>query len=513
MTDVTVYTEAERQVLSAMMHGGAEAATEHLTPRDFYSPRHATLYDHILELWGGGEPTDPPALLKRLADRGELTNSTTAPYLHDLWALEGEPLQVGYYARIVLDGADQRRAAETAAKLAQAATITDADVRREKIGAILDSLRVDQDATAGPDSWTPVDLGPYLDGTIVRPEPNIGIVRVDGLQLLYPGKEHSVIGEMESGKSWFSLACVAAELMSNRTVVYVHFEEDDPGDTVDRLRLLGVPAYQIRTQFAFIGPHAPATPERIAKLAARRPSLVVLDGQNEGMILHGQEIREEGGAGEFRNLLIKPWTAVGAAVLACDHVVKNGDDRGRYAIGSVHKGNALNGSLIVLENAEPFGRGERGVSRVYVVKDRPGHIRRHGQKTKTPGKTYLGMLVVDDTRRWRDELDLSWSAPADAAPEAEVDKRDPYAEAKAKILDVLAGQPEQSVGSMRKLEALVREGGYVFGRGALAEPVEGLVVTGVLEEVPGRRGATGYRIKATQEAGATDPPAQSSLPI
>jgi hypothetical protein len=277
-------------------------------------------------------------------------------------------------------------------------------------------------------------------------------------------------------------------------VVYVHFEEDDPGDTVDRLRLLGVPAYQIRSQFAFIGPHAPATPERIAKLAARRPSLVVLDGQNEGMILHGQEIREEGGAGEFRNLLIKPWTAVGAAVLACDHVVKNGDDRGRYAIGSVHKGNALNGSLIVLENAEPFGRGERGVSRVYVVKDRPGHIRRHGQKTKTPGKTYLGMLVVDDTRRWRDELDLSWTAPADTTPEAEVDKRDPYAEAKKAILEVIAAQPEQSVESGRKLEALMKEAGFKLQKGSLNAPCDGLVVTGRLEEIPGKRGGTGYRI-------------------
>ena len=36
--------------------------------------------------------------------------------------------------------------------------------------------------------------------------------RSDGLQLIYPGKEHAVIGEMESGKSWLLVACVAAEL-------------------------------------------------------------------------------------------------------------------------------------------------------------------------------------------------------------------------------------------------------------------------------------------------------------
>ena len=38
-----------------MKRGGAEEATRHLTPGDFYEHRHATLYDHILELWGMSE--------------------------------------------------------------------------------------------------------------------------------------------------------------------------------------------------------------------------------------------------------------------------------------------------------------------------------------------------------------------------------------------------------------------------------------------------------------------------
>lgn len=513
MSDPQLFVDAERQVLSAIMHGGAEAATEHLAPSDFYSPRHAVMYDHLLELWGAGEPTDPVALLKRLSDRNELTRSDTATYLHEIYALDGDPLQIGYYARIVLDGADQRDAAVAAVKLAKAAEISDPDTRRAKTAEILAELTRSSERSQGTDSWSPLDLGPYLDGTVTRPEPTIGLQRQDGLQVIYPGKEHSVIGEMESGKSWFTLACTAAELMQGNTVVYVHFEEDDPADTVDRLLALRVPGYQIRSHFLFIGPHTPASPDRIARLAERRPTLVVLDGQNEGMILHGQEIREEGGAGEFRNLLIKPWTAVGAAVLACDHVTKDKENRGRYALGSIHKGNALNGALIVLENAEPFGRGERGMSRVYVVKDRPGHIRRHGQKTKTPGKTYLGMMTVDDTRQWHDGLDLVWATPASTAPDDEpISKSDPYREAKEAILRALADQPEQSVPSMRKLEALIREAGYAVRRGSLQGPADGLVVSGRLEEVPGGRGATGYRIKAVVEPPSTDPGEQLSLP-
>lgn len=150
MSDPTVFVEAERQVLSAMMHGGAEAATEHLAPSDFYSPRHAVMYDHLLELWGAGEPTDPVALLKRLSDRGELTKSETAGYLHEIYALHGDPLQIGYYARIVLDGADQRAWSTAAVKLAKAAELTDADSRRDKVAEIVAELSGESKAAAKP---------------------------------------------------------------------------------------------------------------------------------------------------------------------------------------------------------------------------------------------------------------------------------------------------------------------------------------------------------------------------
>ena len=66
-----------------------------------------------------------------------------------------------------------------------------------------------------PTTWEPVDLGPYLRGQIKPPAPpSIGLCRTDGVRLLYPGCEHTVIGETESGKTWLALACVAAELVA-----------------------------------------------------------------------------------------------------------------------------------------------------------------------------------------------------------------------------------------------------------------------------------------------------------
>src|SRR5690349_6758779 len=62
------------------------------------------------------------------------------------------------------------------------------------------------------ESWKPADLGPYLDGTYEVPTPSVGLHRTDGLHFLYPGKHHEILGETESGKTWFCLIAVLAEI-------------------------------------------------------------------------------------------------------------------------------------------------------------------------------------------------------------------------------------------------------------------------------------------------------------
>lgn len=287
----------------------------------------------------------------------------------------------------------------------------------------LDPWEVDQPPEVAPDeapdgddedeadTWEPVDLGPYLRGEVVRPAPAVGLIRTDGVRLLYPGKEHAVIGEMEAGKGWFALLSAVTEMLAGNHVVYVHFEEADPGDTVERLVALGADDELILALFHFVGPAKPIKPKQRKRLAGIGATLVVLDGVNEGMNLHKLGIRDEDGAAEFRRIMVKPFTRRGAAVLSCDHVIKDRETRDRYALGSIHKGNALDGALIVLENADPFGRGLRGRSHVYATKDRPGHLRRSGVPTKLPGKTFMGELVVDDTRTLHDALSVTFFAP------------------------------------------------------------------------------------------------------
>lgn len=267
---------------------------------------------------------------------------------------------------------------------------------------------VDDETSGRVTSWTAFDLTAYVNGTVTRPEPTVGARRRDGLRLFYPGLEHAVIGQTEGGKTWLLLASATAELMAGNVVIYVHFEENDPSSTVSRLlRQFRVPAETLLSNFKFIGPEHPVYPGRIDELCAERvPSLVVLDGQNEAMALHGQKINDPDGAADFRRRLVKPWTRHGAAVAAADHVTKDPSVNGQgYALGSVHKLNGLSGAGFLVENREAFGEGLKGNSGIYVVKDRPGLLRKAGKPTSVPRKFHVAEMVIDDTGdAWSFEL-------------------------------------------------------------------------------------------------------------
>ena len=363
-----------------------------------------------------------------------------------------------------------------------------------------DAERQDDGADDEPTTWEPVDLGPYLAGTIVRPEPTVGAHRSDGQRFIYPGREHAVLGETESGKTWLALARVAAELAAGNRVVYLHYEESDPGSTVERLRLLGVTPDDMVARLRFAAPSRPVHLGWLEELLTPAPALVVHDGVNEAMSLHGADIMAADGASSFRRRLILPCLRAGAATLACDHLPKNVDGRGRDAYGSVHKGNAIDGARFVIENAKPFGRGLRGVSYVFVTKDRPGQLRAHGKPTKLPGKTFFGTLIVDADLGSSADFRLGLYAPSDDDDTAATAGGSDLAEL---IHDTLAEQPGGAVAASRTLFALLRQAGHAYRDTAVRNALDDLLVAGRVVEVPGKRGARGYR--AVPETGDNGP--------
>lgn len=229
-------------------------------------------------------------------------------------------------------------------------------------------------------SWAPVDLASALDGDGQEDAPAF-LTRTDGVALLYRGKAHALSGEPEAGKGWFALAASAEVLSAGGCVAYVDFESDAP-EVAARMRALGVPRDALLDRFVYLRPDEPLGDEAQADLALvleRRPALVVLDGVTESLVMHGLDLASNTDVASWRGRIVRPLTATGAAVLELDHVVKDREARGRYAIGAQHKLAGVDVSYRI-DVVEPFGRGRDGAARLSVLKDRPGHVRRHADE-------------------------------------------------------------------------------------------------------------------------------------
>jgi replicative DNA helicase len=112
---------AEQCVLGAMLLSKDAIAdvVETIRGSDFYHPQHETIFDAILDLYGGGEPADAVTVANELTKRGKLAKLGGAPYIHDLLSAVPLAANAGYYADIVRDKAILRRLADAATHIAQ----------------------------------------------------------------------------------------------------------------------------------------------------------------------------------------------------------------------------------------------------------------------------------------------------------------------------------------------------------------------------------------------------------
>lgn len=257
-------------------------------------------------------------------------------------------------------------------------------------------------------SWRPVDLTDVLNGTYKPIEPTVGR-RSDGVGMFYPGRLHTIASESEAGKTWLALHATLSELQAGKSVGYLDFE-DDEGGVVGRLLAVGAKREWIRERFAYFRPDEAINSlgnrtDLAEYLADVKPTLMVLDGVTEAMSMHGMEMKDNTDVARFGKMLPGWIAARGPASVALDHVVKDKEARGRYAIGGVHKINGLNGAAYTLDNRQPFGIGRTGRSTVYITKDRPGQLRRHSLPGRE-GLFWFGDLVMKSHDETFVEADL-----------------------------------------------------------------------------------------------------------
>ena len=112
---------AEQCVLGGMLLSKDAIAdvVEILRTGDFYQPRHASIFDTILDLYGRGEPADSITVAAALVDAGDIGRIGGVAYLHTLIASVPTAANASYYARIVSERAVLRRLIEAGTRIVQ----------------------------------------------------------------------------------------------------------------------------------------------------------------------------------------------------------------------------------------------------------------------------------------------------------------------------------------------------------------------------------------------------------
>ncbi len=235
--------------------------------------------------------------------------------------------------------------------------------------------------TDEPHHWRPEDL---IELAANPPEPpTIG-------GLLYPGKRTVLSGETESMKTWLALILCKAELDIGLAVCWVDLDAMGPGALLARLRLLGVEDQAISDRFVYYQPDKPLDARHTEPIAEtihdRHIRLCVIDAFNPYLAMHALDPNSTTDVEKFWQLHADPICNAGAAPTLLDHVVKNTENRGKYAYGSERK---ASGAIVHLgfKPLEILRQGGIGRSLLSVHKDRPGYLTRPA----------LGRLVIDST--------------------------------------------------------------------------------------------------------------------
>lgn len=369
--------DAERQVLGAMLQSprAIDAVIPLINGTDFRLPAHELIFDAAAELHLTGQPVDPITVADHLA--ADLGRAGGQAHLHELYQGVITAANADYHAAIVAERSAERRTQRTALQLISRIQAGDGTPIAQLIEQAREALaRVPSGTTDDTSTWEPVDLGALLDADEIDlgPTPQV-MTRTDGKPLLYPGAIHSISGEPGSGKTWAAIIAVDQEIRAGHHVLYLDFE-DRAATLIGRLRSLGTPENAIRAHVRYIRPETALNPTARTALdkAATGCTLAVIDGITEAMTLHGLSLMDNEDVARWLALIPHHIANLGPATLQIDHVVKNAEARGRYAIGGQHKLAGITGVAFKMLTVKSFGRGNDGHAKLVIDKDRHGHV-------------------------------------------------------------------------------------------------------------------------------------------
>lgn len=307
--------------------------------------------------------------------------------------------------QVMLQKQADERAAREADELAAATRFELRRLRARKAAELQYSDQVHLETAHTADdlssSWAALDLRKILDGSYEAEEPEL-MPRTDAVHLLYRGRVHTFQGESESGKSMVAQAVAAQLLRVGGRIAYLDFESD-ASVVVGRILQMGCAPDAVENGLLYMRPGVrPGATRRDREawenLLACQLDLVVIDGVTEAASVFGVVSKDNDEITAWNREFARPLAQrTGAAVIQVDHVTKDADSRGRFAIGAQAKMSALDGASYVVEVKEPLGRGLRGVIAMRIAKDRPGAIRPHCGPFRASDRTQEACRVIVDS--------------------------------------------------------------------------------------------------------------------
>jgi replicative DNA helicase len=167
------WTEPEYATVGSLLLAPAELRQVRgwLRPEDFATPLAGEVYGLVLTMTANGTPVDPITVREELRKAGRLRRDGW-PAMELIRMVEAvpSPLSVGYYGRLVLEGALYRRVEQTGKRLVQAGRNRRGEVDdvfgliRDECQQLVDLRRRYVDATSTP----PGRGGPTPVGSLVR---------------------------------------------------------------------------------------------------------------------------------------------------------------------------------------------------------------------------------------------------------------------------------------------------------------------------------------------------------
>lgn len=473
--------DAERAIIGSCLldKQAIASSSEIVTPADFYHPAHELIYDTITHLYARLHPVDPITVADELTRRGQLDRAGGHAALHEAALAVTSTASSSYYAAIVARHALRRRLITAGTRITQlghqagdtdpADTITRAHDELTTVTA-RGIPGVEQTVTS---SWAPVDLAQIRANGLTRPTATL-LVTTHGQGLIYPGRTHSISGESTTGKTWVTLAGLCQEIETGHPVTFIDFE--DRADTLlTRLGDMGADPDLVDQRVRYIGPDRAldAASWQHVETATKDCRIVIIDGVTEAMTMHGWSLLDNEDIASWYELLPRRVAALGPGVMEIDHVVKDKEARGRYAIGGAHKLNGITGCAYSIIAGKPFAVGQSGHSRVIVAKDRHGNV-------GPVGHTVAEFHVTPDQSRHREAI--TWELTASQitiSPSSGQARLTGYMEKVSRYLETTPGTTQTGV-----IEVIKGKKDY------LVSAITTLLEEGYLRTEPGPRGAT-----------------------